>query len=111
MGKVGPNGLYWWNLVGPVPVAPELLQNTGIPLRFAPEAPKLKKTWVKKQGPIGDYFKDFVQQLAQQYIHTQLDKLTTDIHRHVATGVDGMSAAPSVCIYIVDIYICVCLKI
>ena len=36
-------------------------------------------------------FKDFVQQLAQQYFHTQLDKLTTYIHRPIVTGVDAES--------------------
>ena len=46
------------NLVGPVPVAPELLQNSGIPLRFEPEAPQVEKNmgqerranWVLLQG-------------------------------------------------------------
>ena len=79
------------NLVGPSPLHEEHLQEVGIPLRFAPEAPKLKKTWVKKEGPMGDFFKDFVSQLAQQFIHTQLDKLTNDVHRRVVTGVDADS--------------------
>ena len=35
-----------------LPEAP--VPNPGIPLRHVPEAPKLKKTWVKKQGPITD---------------------------------------------------------
>ena len=26
---------------------------------YVPEVPKLKKTWVKKQGPIQQYFQDF----------------------------------------------------
>ena len=30
----------------------KLAQHDGVPLRYAPEVPKLKKTWVKKQGPI-----------------------------------------------------------
>ena len=40
------------HLVGPclLPLDPQ--QQQGIPLRFAPEAPKLKKTWVKKSGPL-----------------------------------------------------------
>ena len=38
------------NLVGPSPLHEQHLQEVGIPLRFAPEAPKLKKTWVKKEG-------------------------------------------------------------
>ena len=42
------------NLVGGAPLPAEPLQEVGIPLRFAPEAPKLKKTWVKKEGPMGD---------------------------------------------------------
>jgi len=79
------------NLVGPSPLHEEHLQEVGIPLRFVPEAPKLKKTWVKKEGPMGDFFKDFVSQLAQQFIHTQLDKLTNDVHRRVVTGVDADS--------------------
>ena len=81
------------NLVGPSPLHEQHLQEVGIPLRFAPEAPKLKKTWVKKEGPMGDFFKDFVSQLAQQFIHTQLDKLTNDVHtiRRVVTGVDADS--------------------
>ena len=47
------------NLVQPVllqqpPGVP--VQPAGIPLRYAPEAPKLKKTWVKKQGTMQDLF-------------------------------------------------------
>jgi len=38
------------NLFGPSPLHEQHLQEVGIPLRFAPEAPKLKKTWVKKEG-------------------------------------------------------------
>ena len=77
------------NLVGPGPLPLDPQQQQGIPLRFAPEAPKLKKTWVKKSGPITHYFKDFALQLAEQFIHTQLDKLTSEIHRRVVTGVDA----------------------
>ena len=76
----------WW---APLPAAP--LQEVGIPLRYALEAPKLKKTWVRKEGPIGDFFKDFVTQLAQQFIHTQLDKLTNNVHTRVVTSVDAYS--------------------
>jgi len=77
------------NLVGPGPLPLDPQQQQGIPLRFAPEAMKLKKTWVKKSGPITHYFKDFALQLAEQFIHTQLDKLTSEIHRRVVTGVDA----------------------
>ena len=55
--------------------------NPGIPLQHIPEAPKLKKTWAKKKGPITEYFRDFVGQMAEAFIHKQLDKLTSDIHR------------------------------
>ena len=78
-------------MVDPVPVAPEQMQQPGIPLCFAPEAPKLKKKLGQEEGPIGEYFKDFVQQLAQQYIHFQLDKLTQQIHRYIVTAVDKES--------------------
>ena len=74
----------------PSPLHELHLQEIGIPLRFA-EAPKLKKAWVKKEGPMGDFFKDFVSQLTQQFIHTQLDKLANDVHRRVVTGVDADS--------------------
>ena len=77
------------NLVGPHPLPLDPQQKQGIPLRFAPEAPKLKKTWVKKSGPIQDYFKDFPLQLAQQFINTQLNKLTSKIHLRVVSGVDA----------------------
>ena len=40
-----------------------------------PEAPNLKKTWVKK--------------VADQFIHTQLDKLTSEIHWHDVTSIDA----------------------
>ena len=77
------------NLVGGAPLPAEPLQEVGIPLRYPPEGPKQKKTWVRKVGPIGDFFKDFVTQLAQQFIHTQLDKLTNDVHTRVVTGVEA----------------------
>ena len=91
MGKMGSDGLHqaqfsWWGSI-----TSRTLQEVGIPLRYAPEAPKLKKTWVRKEGPIGDFFKGFVTQLAQQFIHTQLDKLTNDVHTRVVTGVDADS--------------------
>ena len=60
----------------------------GIPLRFAPQAPKLKKTWVKKEGTITEYFQDFVGHIAQAFIHKQLDKLTADIHHCNVLGID-----------------------
>ena len=44
------------NLIGGAPLPAEPLQELGIPLRYAPEAPKLQKTWVKKEGPIQDFF-------------------------------------------------------
>ena len=69
----------------------QLAQHDGVPLRYAPEVPKLKKTWVKKQGPIQQYFQDFVGQMAQAFIHKQLDKLTSDIHRRTVHGVDEQS--------------------
>ena len=80
-------------------IAPSLLEqgqhgpihHPGIPLRFAPQAPKLKKTWVKKEGTITEYFQDFVGHIAQAFIHKQLDKLTADIHRRNVLGVDADS--------------------
>ena len=91
MGKVGPNGLQSVELGRSSPCGTRTIAKYRNSTLICTWSPKLKKTWVKKQGPIGDYFKDFVQQLAQQYIHTQLDKLTTDIHRRVVTGVDAES--------------------
>ena len=37
-------------------------ENVGIPLLHAPEAPnvRLKKTWMKKEGSVQEYFKDFI---------------------------------------------------
>ena len=69
----------------------QLAEHDGVPLRYAPEVPKLKKTWVKKEGPIQQYFQDFVGQMAQAFIHKQLDKLTSDIHRRTVHGVDEQS--------------------
>ena len=37
------------------------------------------------------YFKEFAFQLAEQSIHTQLDKLTSEIHRRVVTCIDAES--------------------
>jgi len=63
-------------------------ENVGIPLLHAPEAPRLKKTWVKKEGPVQEYFKDFVSQMTEAFVHKQLDKLTSDIHRRTLYGID-----------------------
>ena len=51
------------NLTAPIslqlpPGAPH--ENVGIPLLHAPEAPRLKKTWMKKEGSVQEYFKDFI---------------------------------------------------
>ena len=67
------------------------IHHPGIPLRFAPQAPKRKKTWVKKEGTITQYFQDFVGHIAQAFIHKQLDKLTADIHRCNVVGIDADS--------------------
>ena len=72
-----------------LPDAP--LANAGIPLRHVPEAPKIKKTWVKKSGSMNEYFKDFVGQMTEAFIHKQLDRLTSDIHRRTIQGVDEES--------------------
>ena len=63
-------------------------ENVGIPLLHAPEVPRLKKTWVKKEGPVQEYFKDFVSQMTEAFVHKQLDKLTSDIHRRTLFGID-----------------------
>ena len=34
----------------------------------------------EKEGPAQEYFKDFVNQMTEAFIHKQLDKLTSDIH-------------------------------
>ena len=67
------------------------VQPVGIPLHYALEAPKLKQTWVQKEGTITEFFKDFVSQAAEQFMHSQLDKLTNDIHHRVIHGVDADS--------------------
>ena len=64
----------------------------GIPLRYAPEAPKLKQSWVQKEGTITELFKDFVSQAANSSC-TQLDKIMYDSHRRVINGVDADSTA------------------
>ena len=46
------------------------VQPVGIPLRYAPEAPKLKQSWVQKEGTITEFFKDFVSQAAEQFMHS-----------------------------------------
>jgi hypothetical protein len=46
---------------------------------------------VIKEGTITEFFKDFVSQAAEQFMHSQLDKLTNDIHRRVIHGVDADS--------------------
>ena len=38
----------------------QLVQQQGVSLCYAPEVPQLKNTWVKKEGPIQQYFHDFV---------------------------------------------------
>ena len=44
------------NIVAP----PAERQNSlGVPLQYATEAPKLIKTWIKKNGNVQDYFEDF----------------------------------------------------
>ena len=63
----------------------------GVPLHYAPEAPRLKKTWIKKSGNMQEYFKEFTSQMAEMFIHKQLDKLTNDIHRRTIHGVDRES--------------------
>ena len=55
------------------------------------EAPKLMKTWVKKEGTITEYFQDFVSHIAQAFIHKQLDKLTAAIHRRNVLGIEADS--------------------
>ena len=57
MGKWDQMDYTRCNLVGSSPLHEQHLQEVGIPLHFAPEAPKLKKTWVKKEGHMGDFFK------------------------------------------------------
>ena len=94
MGEMETEDYTQRNLTAPthlqlLPEAP--VPNPGIPLQYVPEAPKLKKTWVKKKGPITEYFKDFVGQMAEAFIHKQLDKLTSDIHRRTIHGVDEES--------------------
>ena len=41
------------------------VQPVRIPLRYVPKAPKLKQSWVQKE-----FFKDFVSQAAEQFMHS-----------------------------------------
>ena len=43
---------------------------------------------VKKEGPVQEYFKDFVSQMTEAFVHKQLDKLTSDIHGRTLYGID-----------------------
>ena len=40
---------------------------------------------------MNEYFKDFVGQMTEAFIHKQLDRLTSDIHRRTIQGVDEES--------------------
>ena len=92
MGKMGTVRLHTEKYGSPRHLTTSAIGTTWwVPLRYAPEVPKLKKTWVKKEGPIHQYFQDFVGQMAQAFIHKQLDKLTSDIHRRTVHGVDEQS--------------------
>ena len=62
----------------------------GVPLHYTPEAPRLKKTCIKKSANMQEYFKDFTSQMAETCIHKQLDKLTNNIHRGTMHGGSGM---------------------
>ena len=98
-GMLDPDNVIKWEKWGTMDythrnmIAPPAQQtnNPGVPLQYAPEAPRLKKTWVKKNGNMQDYFKDFTAQMAEAFIHKQLDKLTNDIHRRTIHGVDLQS--------------------
>jgi hypothetical protein len=45
-----------------------------VPLNYAPEAPRLKKSWIKKIGTMQEYFKDFASQMAETFIQNDLTK-------------------------------------
>ena len=74
------------NMVDPamLQLPPDEQQNMpGVPLHYAPEAPKSKKS-----GNMQEYFKDFTTQMAETFIHKQLDKLTNYIYRRTIHGVN-----------------------
>ena len=60
----------------------------------------------KKARSYQQYFQDFVGQMAQAFIHKQLDKLTSDIHRRTVHGVDEQSKFNAWCCIVISRKIC-----